>query len=173
MAAPPRGAPPPPPPLRSPWASVPDGSLPAEQATADAALHQARLRQLEQELAAARDEASALHEMLEDLPEIFERKFRQRLQGVMEQQQRLLADNQSLRDRLYALQPAAPESEGAVLRLLPPASSSEPEAEVSRPPLREWVRGVIQRGREWMPGLSTPADDDDLSDPDDGRPTVA
>ncbi|MCS5697872.1 hypothetical protein NZK32_02275 [Cyanobium sp. FGCU-52] len=67
-----------------------------------------RIRQLEQELAAARDEAEALHQMLEDLPEIFERKFRQRLQAVLEHQQHLLADNQALRDRLFALGPAAP-----------------------------------------------------------------
>ncbi len=67
-----------------------------------------RIRQLEQELAASRDEAEALHQMLEDLPEIFERKFRQRLQAVLEHQQHLLADNQALRDRLFALGPAAP-----------------------------------------------------------------
>ncbi len=74
-----------------------------------------RIRQLEQELAEARnqvgalqDESEALHQMLEDLPEIFERKFRQRLQAVLEQQQHLLADNQALRERLFALGPTAP-----------------------------------------------------------------
>jgi len=74
-----------------------------------------RIRQLEQELSEARnqaealqDEAEALHQMLEDLPEIFERKFRQRLQAVLEHQQHLIADNQALRDRLFALGPAAP-----------------------------------------------------------------
>ena len=77
-----------------------------------------RIRQLEQELAAARDESEALHQMLEDLPEIFERKFRQRLQAVLEHQQHLLADNQTLRDRLFALGPAAPVERPR----LPPAS---------------------------------------------------
>jgi hypothetical protein len=57
-------------------------------------------QQLEMELAAARDELKALHEMLEDLPEIFERKFQQRLATVMEHQKHLLADNQALRERL-------------------------------------------------------------------------
>jgi hypothetical protein len=65
--------------------------------------------QLELELAAARDELKALHEMLEDLPEIFERKFQQRLATVMEHQKHLLADNQALRDRLYSLSPGDPD----------------------------------------------------------------
>lgn len=64
-------------------------------------------QQLEMELAAARDELKALHEMLEDLPEIFERKFQQRLATVMEHQKHLLDDNQALRERLYSLNPAA------------------------------------------------------------------
>ena len=58
-------------------------------------------RALEMELAAAREEIRALHEMLEDLPEIFERKFQQRLATVLEHQKHLLADNQALRNRLY------------------------------------------------------------------------
>ena len=121
-----------------------------------------------------KDEASALHEMLEDLPEIFERKFRQRLQGVMEQQQRLLADNQALRDRLYALQPAGSEAAGLGMRLLPPASGPDPDDSEARPPLRRWIKGVMQRGREWMPGrASASSDDDDLSDRDGERPTAA
>lgn len=76
-------------------------------------------QQLEMELAAARDELKALHEMLEDLPEIFERKFQQRLATVMEHQKHLLADNQALRDRLYSLNPAAVDG--------PPPGSGRPQ----------------------------------------------
>jgi hypothetical protein len=76
-------------------------------------------QQLEMELAAARDELKALHEMLEDLPEIFERKFQQRLATVMEHQKHLLADNQALRDRLYSLNPAAADG--------PPPGSGRPQ----------------------------------------------
>jgi hypothetical protein len=65
---------------------------------------------LEMELAAARDEIRALHEMLEDLPEIFERKFQQRLATVLEHQKHLLADNQALRNRLYGH--SAPDADG-------------------------------------------------------------
>jgi hypothetical protein len=83
------------------------------------------LRRLELELTAARDEVHALHQMLEDLPEIFERKFRQRLQTVLDHQQHLLADNHALRERLYALAPAAAGSPtaGGGKPALPPALS--------------------------------------------------
>jgi len=76
-------------------------------------------QQLEMELAAARDELKALHEMLEDLPEIFERKFQQRLATVMEHQKHLLDDNQALRERLYSLNPAAADG--------PPPGSGRPQ----------------------------------------------
>jgi hypothetical protein len=87
-------------------------------------------QQLELELAAARDELKALHEMLEDLPEIFERKFQQRLATVMEHQKHLLADNQALRDRLYSLNPAAadaaPPGAGRPQPLLLPTVARKP-----------------------------------------------
>jgi hypothetical protein len=114
----PAPAPPPPPPAA------------AEPAAAMSAVERARIQQLEQELAAARDEASALHEMLEDLPEIFERKFRQRLHGILEQQQLLLSDNQALHERLHALQPANSGPEPHTPLLLPAAAegAAEPES---------------------------------------------
>jgi hypothetical protein len=75
---------------------------------AESSLVLAQRQRVEMELESARAEVAALHEMLEDLPEIFERKFRQRVQGLVEDQKRLLNDNQLLRDRLYALTPATP-----------------------------------------------------------------
>ena len=62
------------------------------------------LQRLEQELEAARDEINALHQMLEDLPEIFERKFRQRKRAFLDHHEHLLADNKALRERLYRLE---------------------------------------------------------------------
>ncbi|MCP9942577.1 hypothetical protein KBY70_09275 [Cyanobium sp. ATX 6E8] len=44
--------------------------------------------------------------LLEELPALFEDKFRQRLQPKLEQQQRLLEDNATLRQHLLQLQPA-------------------------------------------------------------------
>jgi hypothetical protein len=82
--------------------------------TGESALALARQQRLELELDAARSEVTALHEMLEDLPQIFENKFRQRLRNVMEEQQRLLQENQRLRDRVYALSPATPTAPQAL-----------------------------------------------------------
>ncbi|MCP9808136.1 hypothetical protein KBY58_01645 [Cyanobium sp. HWJ4-Hawea] len=53
------------------------------------------LQLVEQELAQARAELATLHELLKDIPEIFERKFNQRLQP-------LLAENRNLRQQLLA-----------------------------------------------------------------------
>jgi len=71
-------------------------------------------QRLELELHSSQAEVAALHEMLEDLPEIFERKFRQRVQSLVDDQQRLLNENQILRDRLYALTPTTPTAPQAL-----------------------------------------------------------
>ena len=60
------------------------------------------LRALERELATALAEITSLNELLEDIPEIFERKFEQRLQPVLERQERLLDDNAALRQQIEA-----------------------------------------------------------------------
>jgi hypothetical protein len=59
-------------------------------------------QQLEQELAEARAELAAVHELLDDIPRIFERKFQQRLQPI-------LNDNAHLRRQLQQLQ-GSPET---------------------------------------------------------------
>ena len=69
-------------------------------------------QQLERELARTREELQAIQALLEDLPSVFENKFRQRLQPLLEQQQRLLSENTVLRQHLHQLQPgvgAAPQ----------------------------------------------------------------
>jgi hypothetical protein len=162
--APPPPPPPPPPSLR--WNSAPSSAQQPSETDANAA----RIQRLEQELAAARDEAMALHEMLEDLPEIFERKFRQRLHGILEQQQLLLADNRMLREQLFALQPAP---EAPAPRLLPPAPApvdeQSPNAGVE--PLRRVLHGMRRLGmRLRSTRLSGRSDVDDFSDRDDGPP---
>jgi hypothetical protein len=63
-----------------------------------------RQSQLEQELAKTREELQAMQALLEDLPGLFEDKFRQRLQPLLEQQQRLLNDNSMLRQHLLVPQ---------------------------------------------------------------------
>lgn len=103
----------------APASAVPPAATPATPASLAITTTGPDAQQLEMELAAARDELKALHEMLEDLPEIFERKFQQRLATVMEHQKHLLADNQALRDRLYSLNPAALDG--------PPPGSGRPQ----------------------------------------------
>jgi hypothetical protein len=75
--------------------------LPSEQArqpSAEALAHQQRLQQ---ELDEARAELAAMQALLEEIPQIFERKFQQRLQPILE-------DNANLRSQLQQLQ-GAPE----------------------------------------------------------------
>ena len=59
------------------------------------------LQALTKELENAQAELHSLQELLEEIPEIFERKFEQRLQP-------LLAENQALRQQLRQLKPADP-----------------------------------------------------------------
>jgi hypothetical protein len=148
------GAPPPPPP--PPQVAASPLALQAKESARDPEQQRLRL-----ELEAAHDEIAALHEMLEDLPEIFERKFRQRVQGLVEEQQRLLVDNQLLRDRLYALTPVTPTA------LLPPAASRP-----ARPGLRQAVRAALVSLRPKMGGPAAPRPPR-LSSADDGRTTAA
>ena len=134
-----------------------DGTAQQAQAAAQASLDALTVQRLELELAAARDEATALHEMLEDLPEIFERKFHQRLQSILEQQQRLLSDNQALREQLYMLAPGAPAVETRPSRLLLPATQPSMPPLQRRSPLGETLRRVLRLGRpDTAPGPMDP-----------------
>ncbi|AFY29517.1 hypothetical protein [Cyanobium gracile] len=119
-------------------------------------------QQLEMELAAARDELKALHEMLEDLPEIFERKFQQRLATVMEHQKHLLADNQALRDRLYSLNPAAADG--------PPSGSGRPQPLLVPTVARKQGWGQALKRALRLGGEGAPQK---ISRHDDGRPITA
>jgi hypothetical protein len=119
-------------------------------------------QQLEMELAAARDELKALHEMLEDLPEIFERKFQQRLATVMEHQKHLLADNQALRERLYSLNPGAADE--------PPPGSGRPQPLLLPTVARKQGWGQALKRALRLGGDGAPQK---ISRHDDGRPITA
>jgi len=71
--------------------------------------------QAQQQLAAAQEQLAQLDALLRELPEIFERKFQQRLQPVLERQAQLQEDNRQLRQQLHQL--TAPAAE--VRRLAP------------------------------------------------------
>ena len=102
---------PPPPPPQPQWGSAAEAVFHWNQRSW-------RQEQLEQELQATRSELEALQELLNDLPEIFERKFQSRLQPILEQQQRLLQDNTALRHQLLQLQP---QTQGQQPQLLLPS----------------------------------------------------
>ena len=61
------------------------------------------LRRLQRDLEAARAEALSLHELLEQLPRILERKFQLRLGGLLAEQRQLQLDNALLQHHLLAL----------------------------------------------------------------------
>jgi hypothetical protein len=98
---------------------------------------------LDSELQAAREELHALHELLEELPAIFERKFQQRLKAALHDQRRLLGENQELRRSLAALLPGAsiPVANPPPRLLLPPALERASS-------LGQTLRQVLRRGRE-------------------------
>jgi hypothetical protein len=93
-----RFVPPPPPPLPA-LRLVPLPESPA--ATGSEA------QRLRVDLEAARAELTALEDLLEELPAIFETKFRQRLRSLLDQQFLLAEENRQLRERLIA--PSRPE----------------------------------------------------------------
>jgi hypothetical protein len=121
---------------------------------------------LEIELAAAQEELKALHEMLEDLPEIFERKFQQRLATVMEHQKHLLADNHALRERLYSVGP--PDSQ-VPPRNRPLLLPTVPQEASWRQALRNALR-LDRKGNDDRHGKATPKG---INRHDDGRPISA
>ena len=68
-----------------------------------------RTQQLQQELSRTQQELEALRALLEELPQIFERKYSERLQPLLERQQQLLQDNRALQDQIQRLSPSLGE----------------------------------------------------------------
>ncbi|MFN5195497.1 MAG: hypothetical protein ACK5E6_13925 [Cyanobacteriota bacterium] len=94
---------------------------------------------LERELSACRAEIAALQDLLEDLPGIFESKFRQRLQPLLEQRDQLMQDNQALRQQMLAHQQAGADPR----RWLPDADGPPAGRE---PGLGQRLRRIFSRG---------------------------
>ena len=75
----------------------------------------------ERRLAEAQLQITELEALLEEIPELFERKFQQRLQPVLERQERLLEENTELRSQIRQLAPVPGEVR---LRFNPDADAS-------------------------------------------------
>lgn len=105
---------------------------------------------LADELERSRRDNEQLQQLLAELPEIFERKYQQRLEPLLEHQYRLLEDNALLMDQLRLLQGSAspemlqlasvesrapaPVPAAASLDLTPPAMATDPFAAIPPPP---------------------------------------
>lgn len=92
------------------------------------------LRRLQRELEAARAEAQSLHELLEELPAILERKFRLRLGALVAEQRQLEHDNAVLHHHLLALGSGDPCLAPPFLAL-PPGADRTQELMVAPEPL--------------------------------------
>ena len=95
------------------------------------------LASAERKLAEALLQIAELEALLDEIPEIFERKFEQRLQPVLERQERLLDDNTDLRQQIQLLAPVPGEVR---LRFNPEAGRASNSLSLpqlpSRPPIR-------------------------------------
>jgi hypothetical protein len=86
-----------------------------------------RQQSLEQQLAATQDELAAMKQLIEELPEIFERRFALRLEPLLAHRERLYRETQRLRHDLLELQTQrAPLS----LPVLPPQQQLQRPAQL-------------------------------------------
>ena len=102
-----------------------------------------RDRQAEHDLSSAQEQLQAMQTLLEELPEIFERKFQARLRPILEQQQQLLHDNAALRQQLQQLQPA---QDSSAKPLLLPAREQQVGLRSSLHKMLPWRRPRRPRG---------------------------
>lgn len=96
-----------------------------------------RIRDAEGELAATRGRVQHYQSLLQDLPEIFERKFRERLQPIAERNRLLAEEGAVLRDQIARTLPPAPlpqETPALPSAKAPPAASTVSAAGVPVPP---------------------------------------
>jgi hypothetical protein len=97
------------------------------------------LRRLQRELEAAHAEARSLRDILDELPAILERKFRQRLEALLSQQRQLEQDNALLQQHLLAL---VSGTEPAFVRATLPAAPLRPSASPSTDALADPAPGT-------------------------------
>ncbi len=101
-------------------------------------LLQLALATAERKLAEARLQIAELEALLEEIPAIFERKFEQRLQPLLERQERLQDDNADLRQQIHQLAPVPGEVR---LRFNPEAATqNNPSINLPQLPSRSAMR---------------------------------
>jgi hypothetical protein len=83
------------------------GHLPVDSLPGDRDPELSRRLAVNQQLSATRRELDELRSLLDTLPEIFERKFEERLAPMLTQRQRLLEQNGELRQQMHQLEGTA------------------------------------------------------------------
>jgi hypothetical protein len=106
---------------------------------------QLALASTERKLAEARLQIAELEALLDEIPEIFERKFEQRLQPVLERQELLLNDNAELRQQIQLLAPVPGEVR---LRFNPEAGRASNGLSLPQLPSRPPIRRVGRADRQ-------------------------
>jgi hypothetical protein len=106
---------------------------------------QLALASAERKLAEARLQIAELEALLDEIPEIFERKFEQRLQPVLERQELLLNDNAELRQQIQLLAPVPGEVR---LRFNPEAGRASNSLSLPQLPGRPSIRRVGRADRQ-------------------------
>ncbi len=103
------------------------------------------LRRTQDDLEATRRELGELEALVRDLPQIYERKFQQRLQPLLDQQQLLARDNHALREQAQRRLPPAvgDPSAPAAVEVMEASQDRPPPAPPASPmaPLRHLLRG--------------------------------
>ncbi len=107
------------------------------------ALEAARL-----ELEASQRQLTELEGLLSDLPAIFERKFGERIEPLLERQRLLLDENHALHDRLSRLLPQAGETGGS-----PGAAVEPPEPAAADPAAETPSQAPEGPGQPSLPSL--------------------
>jgi len=92
------------------------------------------------ELEATQEDIASYQGLLKDLPEIYERKFNERLKPILDRQQHLIDEREHLLQQLHQTLPA---SEGDPGKLLSPAPDLPSAPNETDPPHRPWP------GRPW------------------------
>ena len=106
---------------------------------------QLALASAERKLAEARLQIAELEALLDEIPEIFERKFEQRLQPILERQELLLNDNAELRQQIQLLAPVPGEVR---LRFNPEAGRASNSLSLPQLPSRPPIRRVGRADRQ-------------------------
>jgi len=100
--------------------------LPSSPLSPEGPAEHQSLEAAQRELAASQRQLAELQALLDELPEIFERKFEQRLQPFLERQRLLAEENLELRDRLQGQLPPPPAETAAGSRGGPSLPAVQP-----------------------------------------------